>query len=178
MAYNDIKSTGERVSTLKSIRKQIDMCIKNCQLAQQFYGAGTGADNYGDFDQLWEGVNSRLVAADACADLAISELTLLTGTDGFVFQYEWVIGKRGVYAFTFNATSDTCVIGATNAVVINASVVVELGDFCVITGTASNNGSFAVNSGSASSTIEFTGSIADETCTTAGAKIILAQRVA
>lgn len=178
MAINDIKSTGERIATLKQIRTIIDQCIRQCQIAQNYYGSETGEDNYGDFDLLWEGVKSRLDDASGMATLAKNELTSLIDNDGFVFKYEWIIGKRNVTKFNFNAAADSCVITATNAVVEGAGVTVVVGDVMLISGTASNNGQFAVDTGSTGSTLEFTSGVVDEAaCVTPGAKITLIARL-
>ena len=178
MAFNDIKSTGERINALKSIKAQLDQCIRQCQLAQKFYGKETGSDSYGDFDLLWEGIYDRLAIASSAATLAGAELTSLLNDDGFTFRYEWVIGKRNVTKFNFNAAADSCVITATNALVIDAGVVLVAGDAILISGTASNDGTRYVDTGSAGSTIEFTGDIVDEAnCTTPGAKLELIARL-
>ena len=178
MAFNDIKSTNERLNALKNIRTLIDESIKNARIAQRYYSSEIGEDNYGDFDILWEGVILRLALSESAAEIAKDELLSLIDNDGFVFKYEWIIGKRNITGFTFDAAADTAVIVATNAVVQNAGVVLVGGDYCVISGTTSNDGQYAVDTGSASSTIEFISGIADETCTTPGAKITLIARVA
>lgn len=180
MALNQIKSSKDRVATLKTIRRQIDLCIKNCQLAQEFFISELDADNYEDHDIMWEGMQERMDAASAAATLAAADLTFMLGNDGFVFQYQWAIGQRGITAFTFNASADTCAITLTggNSLDQGAGMVIENGDLIKIDGTVSNDGDFVVDSGSTGNTIEFSSGITDETCTTRGAKMTLVARTA
>jgi len=175
MALRDIKSTQERVSTLKNIKTLIDQCIKICVSTERYFKSENGTDNYGDFNLMWDGVKSRLTEAEALATLAKDELLDMINQYGFVFKYEWEIGKRGVTQFDIDGTLDEINIMRTSAVEDSAGLVVATGDRILITGTTSNDSIEIIAAGSAGNTLQGT-DLTTEPCTTNGAKITLLTR--
>lgn len=178
MAFNDIKSTAERISTLRGAIALLNQSIKHCQLAQKYYTQESGPDNYGEFITMWDGVKDRMAESISAATLANADLTTMLAQDGFVFKYEWVIGKKGVTSFVFEDTADTATISAGNATQDTDGDVVIDGDYILISGTTSNDGLKPVLS-AATNVITFytSAALADETCTLSGAKMQLVARL-
>jgi len=179
MAFNDIKSTAERLNALKGVVALLQQSIRAIQLAQKYYTNESGADNYGEFPTMWDGVKDRMAEAISTATLANADLTTMLAQDGFVFKYEWVIGKKGVTSFVFEDTADTATISAGNATQDGDGDVVLDGDYILISGTTSNDGLKPLQ-GAATNVLTFytSAALADETCTTPGAKMQLIARLA
>lgn len=175
-AFNDIRSTAERIAFLKGIIAQINSSIQHCRIAQKFFDTESAADNYGEYIDMWDGVKARLNEASAAALLAAGDLDDFITKDGFVFKYQWIIGKKGVSSFTFTTATDKVVIGAGGATQDSSGDVLGA-DFLLISGTTSNNGLFSVLSSSGNE-IVFNENMTDETCTNAGARIVLVARLA
>lgn len=179
MAFNDIKSTQERIASLRGVIALLNQSIKSAQLAQKYYNQESNTDNYGEFPAMWDGVKDRLAESVSAATLANADLTTLLAQDAFIFRYEWVIGRKGLTQIVFEDTADTATIGAADSTQDGDGDVVLDGDFLLITGTASNDGLKPVLS-AATNVITFYSSaaLADETCTNNGAKMTLVTRLA
>lgn len=135
MAYNDIKSTKERVAALRNVKKLVDQAIKSSLDAQKYFDAEMLPSNLGEWDVMWDGIQARMQLALDASLQAVAELELLNNKDGFVFQYEWQAGKRGLHLISLDSGADTIafhvdagdsVENTANAAVLLADDVVEL----------------------------------------------------
>lgn len=98
------------------------------------------------------------------------ELTQFIADDGFVFQYQWEIGRRNMSSMTFVASTD--LVSPIQTQDALGDIVAE-GDAVKITGTANNNGIFYIGPDVTANELDLVAGVVDETCTTDGAKIQL-----
>jgi hypothetical protein len=174
MAIKDVKSTKDRVNALRNARKLIDSAIRLSQHAQKFYNDESANSNLGSFVLMWDGVRSRIEDAMSATLQASVELGEMAD-NGFVFQYVWEVGKRGVEKFKFDNGGTVTIVGGTNATQDTAGDVLLTDDLLIIEGTTSNDGLKSVAS-AATNVIGFSATPTNEDCTTVGARITLIQR--
>jgi hypothetical protein len=181
MAITDIYKTTERLKFLEVARKAVEASIRESKEAQRVYNTLVGNSNYFDYDILWSTVNDILTSAGTKAQQAITALEYLVDKTGFIFQYEFEIGKNGITAITFSTTDDNIGFdsandGLTNFTKLGAGKIVAAGDLVLVDGSTSNDGVWTVDSDSTDSTIAVTGDLVNETCTTSGAKVTVFRR--
>lgn len=182
MAITDIYSMPERIRQIRAAQDDLKQSVAACKLSQKAFSKMQGLENYVEFDTAWDEVKDNLDIASSYVEAAVAKLNVLRSPNtGFVFQYQWVVGRGGVDGLSFsNSVSE---IGVQNNVLTgegafadSSGPVLLEGDRVIVEGTASNDGIHPVTSGGDANKIVVSTTLTTETCTSAGAKLTLIRR--
>lgn len=175
MALSETRTITERVKTLRAFSATVQSLIKQCSDVDTYWNSTS------DFAAKIEGVPDRMASIQSAAQELADEVDYFASNANMQYQFVWEIGKNGIEQILFGdgdgtGSTDTIRFQNSDGVVLAATVTGALttGDRIRVSGTASNDGVYLVDSATSGYTNIIAlaaASLTAETCSTSGAKV-------
>lgn len=139
----DIKTTAERVRTLRTLAKELLTIAKSCNAVQAYHDGCT------DYVARNENVNASMASIKASIDMVAAALTDLAAPENMAFQFEWAAGQGNIEEILVNSSfNNVSLIGKYAGTDVPSAFynALSAGDVIRIQGSTLNSGTYLVQS--------------------------------